>query len=121
AAEHGATWMHELTLALASLDAGDKAAAAQHVSASLALKPNWGAYRLDALLADSVDRAVRSYRAAWAAGDAPPELAVEIATYLMANDRSAELKTFVDTLPADMRDKERIVLARAVVAGNDGR
>ena len=120
AAEHGATWMHELTLAIASLDAGDKAAAAQHVSASLALKPSWSAYRLDALLADSVDHAVRSYLAAWKAGGAPPELAVEIATYLMAQGRSAELKTFVEALPADVRDKERIILARAVVAGNDG-
>ena len=120
AAEHGATWMHELTLAIASLDAGDKTAAAQHVSASLALKPSWSAYRLDALLADSVDRAVRSYLAAWKAGGAPPELAVEIATYLMAQGRSADLKAFLEALPADVRDKERIILARAVVAGNDG-
>jgi len=112
--------MHELTLAIASLDAGDNAAAARHVSASLALKPNWSAYRLDALLAENVDRAVRSYLAAWKAGDAPPELAVEIATYLMAQGRSAELKAFVESLPADVRDSERIVLARAVVAGNDG-
>lgn len=120
AAEHGATWMHELTLAIANLDAGDKTAAAQHVSASLALKPSWSAYRLDALLADSVDRAVRSYLAAWKAGGSPPELAVEIATYLMAQGRSADLKAFLEALPADVRDKERIILARAVVAGNDG-
>ncbi|MGN6486397.1 MAG: DUF5107 domain-containing protein, partial [Devosia sp.] len=119
AAEHGTTWVHELTLATASLDAGDKLAAAQHVSASLALKPSWAAYRLDALLADSVDHAVRSYLAAWKAGGAPPELAVEIATYLMAQERSDELKVFVDGLPADVRDKERIILGRAVVAAND--
>jgi hypothetical protein len=120
ASEHGATWMHELTLAIASLDAGDKTAALQHVSASLALKPSWSAYRLDALLAGNVDRAVRSYLAAWNSGGAPPELAVEIATYLMAQQRSAELKAFVDALPEDVREKERVVLARAVVAGNDG-
>jgi hypothetical protein len=83
------------------------------------LKPSWAAYRLDALLADGVDAVVRSYLAAWKAGGAPPELAVEIATYLMAHERSAELKSFVDALPADVRDKERIILARAVVAGND--
>jgi len=120
AAEHGSTWVHELILATASLDAGDRATAAQHVSTSLALKPSWAAYRLDALLADTVDHAVRSYLAAWKAGGAPPELAIEIATYLMAQERSAELKAFVDALPADVRDKERIILARAVVAGNDG-
>lgn len=120
AAEHGASWMHELTLAIASLDAGDKAAAAHHVSASLALKPSWAAYRLDALLAGSADAAVRSYLMAWNAGDAPPELAVEVVAYLMAQDRPADLKTFVDGLPTDVRDKERIILARAVVAANDG-
>jgi hypothetical protein len=120
AAQNGATWAHELTLAIASLDAGDKAAAAQHVSASLALKPSWLAYRLDALLADSTDHAVRSYLSAWKAGSAPPELAIEIATYLMAHERSVELKSFVDALPADVRDKERIVIARALVAANDG-
>jgi hypothetical protein len=120
AAEHGATWMHELTLAIASLDAGDKAAAAQHVSASLALKPSWAAYRLDALLADNVDAAVRSYLTAWRTVGAPPELAVEIVGYLMKQDRPADLKTFVDGLPEDVRDKERIILARAVVAANDG-
>ncbi len=120
AAEHGATWMHELTLAIANLDAGDKAAAARHVSASLALKPSWSAYRLDALLAGDVDAAVRSYLMAWKAGGAPPELAVEIVAYLMKQDRAAELKAFVDSLPDDIRDKERIILARAVVAANDG-
>lgn len=120
AAEHGTTWMHELTLAIASLDGGDKAAAARHVSASLALKPSWAAYRLDALLADTVGHAMRSYLAAWRVGDAPPELAVEIATYLMAQDRSTDLKAFVEGLPAEVRDRERIILARAVVAANDG-
>jgi hypothetical protein len=120
AAEHGSTWVHELTLATASLDAGDKVAAAEHVSASLALKPSWAAYRLDALLADGVDHAVRSYLAAWKVGSAPPELAVEIAIYLMAQERSAEHKAFVEGLPADVRDNDRIVLARAVVAANDG-
>ena len=35
-------------------------------------------------------------------------------------ERSAELKAFVDALPPDVRDNERIILARAVVAANDG-
>jgi hypothetical protein len=33
---------------------------------------------------------------------------------------SAELKAFVESLPEIVRDNERIVLARAVVAANDG-
>ncbi len=32
--------------------------------------------------------------------------------------RSADLKAFVDSLPSDVREKERIILARAVVAAD---
>jgi hypothetical protein len=38
----------------------------------------------------------------------------------MSAERSAELKAFVDALPSDVRDNERIILARAVVAANEG-
>ena len=71
-------------------------------------------------MSDSTDAATASYLKAWSVGDAPSELAVEIANHFMAHGRSAELKHFVDALPAAVRDNERIVLARAVVAGNDG-
>ena len=37
----------------------------------------------------------------------------------MAAGRSAELKSFVDALPTEVRDNERIILARAMVAAND--
>ncbi len=117
---HQGNWLHLLITAIVALDGGDRYSAAKIVAASLAMKPSWAAYRLQALVSDDVDAAVRSYLAAWNAGDAPTELAIEIATYLMAQDRSAELKTFVDGLPAEVRDKERIILARAVVAANDG-
>lgn len=118
-ARQATTWLHELILATAALDRGERSAARAHVEKSLALRPSWPAHRLAALLADGVDTTATSYLAAWSAGDAPPELAVEIATFLMAQERSAELKAFVDALPAHVRDKERIILARAVVAGND--
>ena len=55
-----------------------------------------------------------------ASGNAPPELAVEIAQHFMTARLSAELKAFVGALPADVRDRERIILARALVAANDG-
>lgn len=119
-AAQGSTWLHELILATAALDRGDRAEAKSHVEKSLALKASWPGHRLAALLADGVDEIVAGYLAAWNAGGAPPELAVEIATYLMAKERSADLKAFVDGLPDDVRNKERIILARAVVAGNDG-
>jgi len=117
---HGETWIHPLILAVASLDRGDKAAAKAEVERSLALKPSWLAYRLRALLATPIDAASEDYRRAWQVGDAPPELAVEVATHFMQAGRSADLKLFVDALPAEVRDNERIIIARALVAANDG-
>jgi hypothetical protein len=114
------SWVHALVLATAALDADDRDAARTHTARSLSLKSNWAAYRLEALLSDDTAAASASYLRAWATGDAPPELAVEIAQHFMTARLSTELKTFVDALPASVRDNERIILARAVVAANDG-
>jgi hypothetical protein len=114
------SWVHALLLAYAALDADDRDTARTHVTRSLASKPSWAAYRLEALLAPDTTAASQSYLRAWRMDNAPPELAVEIAQHLMAARLSSELKAFVDALPADVRDKERIILARAVVAANDG-
>jgi hypothetical protein len=116
----GTTWLHELMLATAALDAGDKDAARRRVAQSLELKPNWAAYRLEALLASDQDAASRSYLRAWNSGHAPPELAVEIAQHFMTARLSAELKSFVGALPAEISENERVILARAVVAADDG-
>lgn len=114
-------WLHLLITAIIALDGGDKVSTAKLATESIRLKPSWAAYRLQALAADNVDAAVTSYLAAWnTGGEAPPELAVEIATYLMANNRAVELKSFVDGLPDGVQDNERIVIARALVAANDG-
>ncbi len=121
AGEQGATWLHELILAIAALDAGNREAAQAHAGASLRLKPTWAGYRLSALLTGDADAAFESYLRAWRIGGAPPELAVEIATFLMGADRPGELKAFVDSLAPDLRQNERIVLARAVVAAADRR
>jgi hypothetical protein len=117
----GSTWLHELILAVARLDEGDKVAALAHANASLDRKPSWLGYRLKALLALDPDGASDNYLKAWALGDAPPELAVEIATHFMSGDRSDDLKRFVESLPPKVRENERIVLAQAVVAANDRR
>ena len=116
---NGATWLHELILAIARLDEGDTEAALAHADASLDRKPNWLGYRLKALIAADVDSVSENYLKAWSLGDAPPELAVEIATHLMDAGHSDELKRFVDGLPAKVRSNERIVLAQAMVAAND--
>ena len=116
----GTTWLHALALATAALDRGDREAARGHVAQSLALQPSWAAYRLEALLASTPGDASASYLRAWNAAAPPPELAVEIAQHFMSARLSAELKSFVGSLPEMLRDKERIVLARAVVAADDG-
>jgi len=120
AAAQGTTWLHALLLATAALDRGDKAAAEAAVSQSLALRSNWAAHRLAALLAPDPANATQSYWLAWAHDDAPPELAIEIASYLAATNQIAALKAFVDELPPEIRARERIVIARALVAADAG-
>lgn len=114
------TWVGELVLATAALDRNERELARQHLTQSLALKPSWAGYRLEALLVDNPTDKASSYLRAWNASGAPPELAIEIAQFFGAASLSAELKAFVDALPAEIRSKERIILARAVVAANDG-
>ena len=113
-------WISELMLATAALDRNDHPAASDHVARSLALKPSWAAHRLEALLAAEPVAAAGSYLRAWNAGGAPPELAVEIAQYFVTARLGTDLKAFLDALPAPIRNHERIILARAVVAANDG-
>jgi hypothetical protein len=119
-AAHGETWLHALMLAIAALDGGDIEVARAEVERSLALRESWLGHRLLALTEADGDTATASYLQAWAMGNAPTELAVEIATYFMANGQSTDLKAFVDDLPVAIRDNERIILARAMVAANDG-
>jgi hypothetical protein len=114
------TWLHALMLATAALDRDDRDAAREHIARSLSLRPSWAAHRLAALLATNAAAASQSYRRAWSTGDAPTELAVEIAQHFMTARLSSELKSFVDALPPAVQDNERIVLARAVVAADDG-
>jgi Domain of unknown function (DUF5107) len=116
----GETWLHALILATARLDQGDREAAGVRVEHSLALRSNWAAYRLKALLSADFETASEAYLQAWAAGEAPAELAVEIAAHLMQGGLSGDLKAFVDALPSAVRNNERIILARAMVAADDG-
>ncbi|HVY50876.1 MAG TPA: DUF5107 domain-containing protein [Devosia sp.] len=121
AERQGTTWFHELALATALFDQGDSGAARLHVERSIDLRPSWPALRLRALLAEESGARSADYLRAWRTGEAPPELAVEIATHFMNLGQSRELKSFVDALPAEIRNNERIILARAVVAANEGR
>jgi hypothetical protein len=116
----GATWLHALLIAIAKLDAGEVEAATSEIERSLSMKPTWLGYRLKGLLSSDAGAAFDNYLRAWHAGAAPAELAVEIAGHFMRAGLSVELKRFVEALPAEVRDNERIVLARAVVAANEG-
>ncbi len=86
----------------------------------MALRPSWAGYRLKALLSADPDAASDNYLRAWNIGEAPPELAIEIAAHFTSHGQSAALKQFVQALPAVIQNHERIVLARAAVAANDG-
>jgi hypothetical protein len=123
AGKHGQSWVHELVLAIAAVDRAETAAAAAtiagpHIDRSLALRPSWLGYRMQALLTADPDARSEAYRKAWQMDGAPAELAVEIAAHLMTDGQPGELKAFVDALPPQARDNERIVLARAVVAAD---
>jgi hypothetical protein len=118
AVAQGETWLHALLLAVALLDRGDAAGAQDAAARSLAGRPSWLGHRLLALTAPTAGDASEHYLRAWAAGDAPPELAVEIATHFMRRGATEALDRFVGALPPDVRENERIVLARALVAAN---
>ena len=114
--------MHALILATALLDQGESEAARQRRSSVpfRAAAELGSAYRLQALLSADFETASEAYLQAWAAGEAPAELAVEIAAHFMQGGRSGDLKAFVDALPSAVRNNERIILARAMVAADDG-
>lgn len=116
----GESRLHGLMLATAYLDRGETELARAHLARSLSDRPSWAGHRLAALLSPDTDSATQNYLAAWASGGAPAELAVEIAGHLMATQQADTLKHFVDGLPGPIADNERIVLARAVVAANQG-
>ena len=119
AARVGMSWLHALALGIIALDRGDADGAREHVTRSLALKPSWAGYRMQALL--DPGHAAEAYRRAWAMEDAPPELAIEIAHHFTQAGDIAGLKSFVDALPASLQDNERMVLARAVVAADEAK
>lgn len=105
-------------LGIARLDAGDRQGARALFEASLAARPTWLGLRQRALVADSDDAAEADYLLAWAEDGAPAELADEIALFMIRADRLAALERFIAVLPADVAGRERISLARAVLAAN---
>ncbi|MGF7007586.1 DUF5107 domain-containing protein [Aminobacter sp. BE322] len=114
--QSGETWLHALLLGIAALDRDETAKARDLFERSLALKPTWLGFRQRALVAADKDAAEQAYLAAWAAGDAPASLAVEIVRFLLDDGRLETLGRFVSGLPDRVQEQERIVLSRALLA-----
>ena len=116
----GETWLHALLLGIAALDRDDKAKAWQLFDSSIALKPTWLGFRQRALVAADAEQKTSDYLAAWRAGGAPIELAVEFVDFLLRENRFSLLQDFVGALPNQALENERIVLARAKLAARRG-
>ena len=120
AREGGETWLHALLLGISALDREDRVAARRLFERSVALKPSWLGLRQRALVADDTAAAQRDYFAAWATGEAPPALAAETVAFLVQHGKLAELERFVSALPDSALSDERVHLARARVAVQQG-
>ncbi|MDR3373777.1 MAG: DUF5107 domain-containing protein [Ancalomicrobiaceae bacterium] len=120
AATRGPDWFHPLMAAIIALDDGDRETARAAAERSLAATPTWMALRLKALVSEG-DDAEAAYLAAFATDGAPSDLADEIVHWLDVNGRTTARDQFVAILPAALRDREAIRLARAAAAIAAGR
>jgi hypothetical protein len=120
AAAHGETWLHALALGIIALDCGDTARANAYFTRAHALRPNALSLRNLAVSERNVQAAERLYLSAWDAPDAPPQLAAEIAGWLLRHERIATLRHFLAGLPPELARHERIRLTRARLALLDG-
>ena len=116
-----AHWLGVLYRSIAALDKGDREEANRLASLSVNVKDNWLARRQLALTARTVDEQREQYLKAWSAGDAPVELAVEIADFFQSNALQDDALAFIDRLSEDARQHERILIARARLAAAAGR
>ncbi|MCA0270736.1 MAG: DUF5107 domain-containing protein [Proteobacteria bacterium] len=114
------TWLHDLLLGIAALDRAEMAKARDLFARSATSRPTWLALRQLALVAETGDLKEDAYLRAWAAADAPDELAVEIAQFLLAEGRLETLTAFVAGLPEAAAAQERILLAKASIAARRG-
>ena len=125
---HGATWLHDLHLAVAAADASDFEAALRLTEASLALRPSALGYRNRAVLGNEHDR-FEWYRRAWEAGSTHGDatglqlrrnLASEMAEVMLAVGNATQLANFIGELvasePAWVLEADQIVKARVAVA-----
>jgi len=119
--DHWAAWLH---LGVMRLEAGDTDGARQAWRRSLEQARNgWALRNLSAVEAQAgaADRACDLLREAWETGPKLVALAVEYARSLLEQERFAELRAFIDSLPEHAKAQDRILLfaARAALQDND--
>ncbi|MCX8092018.1 MAG: DUF5107 domain-containing protein, partial [Verrucomicrobiae bacterium] len=123
ARRHGWTWLHHLHLGVAQLEAGAFSEAWKHFQASVTLRENAHAYRNIALLEqrdEKLDSAQQNYERAWELARPDANLAVEIGDFLLRHKRLEAFNAFVKSLPATVRNHERLQLMLAQVALEQG-
>ena len=123
AAGQGAHWWARLQLGVMRMEAGDREGAREAWEHSLADRPTGWALRNLAVLELRQGRpqqATRLLAAAWEAGPRVPALAVEYAEALLREGRYQDLRSFTATLPAPVRENERITLLSAWAAVHTG-
>jgi hypothetical protein len=117
-----ASWLSELQLGLAALEAGELEAARSHLEASRSLRPSSAAERALAILAlaqGHEDAGLAGYLRAFALAPGP-ELAEELAGLLAARRRFDELERFASALPGELAGLERVRIARAELCAERG-
>jgi hypothetical protein len=113
---YGQSWLHALALGIEAHNRGSYQEAIDAYAASLQIKPTWLTWRQMALLHTNVSAQKEAYFQAATMPDAPPQLYVEIATFLTAIKDLSELKRFINSLPSQMLTYERIRIAQAHIA-----
>ncbi|HPA16381.1 MAG TPA: DUF5107 domain-containing protein [Verrucomicrobiae bacterium] len=123
AQERGATWLHHLHLGVARLEAGAFEEAREEFRSSLAQKESALAHRCLALLEErdgNIDGAQVEYERAWRFVGNDANLAIEICEFFARNERRQAFDTFVESLASSVAGHERIALAGAQIALEEG-
>ncbi len=114
--DHWLAWLHRGNMRMEALD---PAGAAEAWQRSIDRKPNGWAYRNMAVLeqrAKRMDHSLEFMARAWQTGPRIAKLAIEYAQLLSHFHRFGELREFCRSVPADVRDHERIRIFAAQAA-----
>ncbi len=112
-------WKDHLHLGVAAAEQGDFARAREHLGRSNELQENAFAWMVLGKMAaknDEIEAAEKAFRQALALEPEDAEIAVTLGTHLQQASRVDDVSTFLASLPAAVREHERILLLEAWVA-----